>query len=85
MNLLGEFYESYDRPVVVPIDQQAPYTERYTTVANAEFPRHGSEGNFTPGGGDGVNQLMSEEDAILRSHRLNEDLEGTVGVSGKLL
>jgi len=72
LNLVGEFYEDYDRPIL-NVDQT--YNER----TNTEYPR--PETNSTPGGGP----MPSEEDAILRSHRMNEEGGGTIGVSGKLL
>jgi hypothetical protein len=75
LNLVGEFYESYDRPIV-SID------EAYNDRTNTEYPR--TETNQTPGGGNG-GPLSSEEDAILRSHRLNEEAGANAGASRKLL
>ena len=65
MNLIGEFYETYDHPIASSVDYSTSYGERQTPV-QAEFPRIASEGNITPGAEPG-NPLMSEEDAILRS------------------
>ena len=61
--LLGEFYDTYDRPLA--------NIEDSSSMFESSNPRFDS--NSTPGGPGPSNNLPSEEDAILRTHR-NEEI-----------